>query len=537
MNVKKPVTSGEVWIVGDLRNKRLYDLSLRLLSKARELAVCARVQTAMLIMGAKSEHPSDLSLDESVQEALAHGADVVYQLEHEALCPPRADLCGRLLADMVLEKSPKLVMIALTDFGRETAARAARFTNCGMIADCIDLTMEPDGAIKGTCPAWGGEIVSKITYAEGMTTGFATVQPYGFEAQKADHDPGRVVRISVSDLKIPDDIELISSEVESESSRRLEDAEVVVAGGAGLGDSEGFGLIRQLAVAVGGQVGATRPPVLSHWVDEGALIGQTGKTVRPKLLFSIGTSGAIQYTAGILESGHIVAINRDPDAPIFQTADIGIVADAKTILPMMIEAAKRAVLRKLADSITSECVIKDEDSGFGAKIRKLREGRSWTKESLAEATGQTPEFIDQVEANEISPPVGFLLRLARSLEVDPSTFLSQEAKLAIRDQRTQAYIKRTRNYSYQSLTAGAESDHLRAFMVTIDPYHDHKPVAYKHEGEEFIFVMEGVLEFTLGSKVHTLKKGASIHFNSDTPHKLKSLSQEPTRCLVILYTL
>jgi electron transfer flavoprotein alpha subunit len=132
--------------------------------------------------------------------------------------------------------------------------------------------------------------------------------------------------------------------------------------------------------------------------------------------------------------------------------------------------------------------------------------------------------------------VAFILRLSGAYGVDPGTFLNAEEKKQIRDHRTRAYVNRTRNYSYQTLTSGAVNDHLRAFMVTIEPHHDHKPVAYKHEGEEFIFVMEGELEFTLGNRSHTLKKGESIHFHSNTPHKLKSLSAEMTRCLVILYT-
>jgi transcriptional regulator with XRE-family HTH domain len=174
---------------------------------------------------------------------------------------------------------------------------------------------------------------------------------------------------------------------------------------------------------------------------------------------------------------------------------------------------------------------------FGEKIRALREAHGWSPEHLAEATGQTPEFIAGVESGEIAPPVAFILRLSNSVGVDPGTFLKGEEKERIRDQRTQAYVNRTRNYSYQTLTSGAEHDHLRAFMVTIEPHHDHKPVAYKHEGEEFIFVMEGELEFTLGSKVAVLKTGESIHFHSNTPHKLKSLTGEMTRCLVILYTI
>ena len=310
----------------------------------------------------------------------------------------------------------------------------------------------------------------------------------------------------------------------------------MVVGGAGLGNMEGFGLVRELAAAVGGEVAGTRPPVLLHWVDEDRLIGQTGKAVHPNLLFSIGTSGAIQYTAGITESKTIVAINRDANAPIFQVADLGVVADAKTFLPLLIARAKQVVMRKLADVLSDTKTASGEAGGFGAKIQKIRKSRDWTVESLAKATGQTPEFMALVESGKMSPPVSFLLRLAGALGVDPGTFLRKEEQTAIRDQRAQAFIKRTRSYSYETLTPGAEESHLRAFMVTIESHHAHKPVEYRHEGEEFIYVMEGDLEFVLGGKPHVLKKGESIHFNSDIPHKLKSLSNEPTRCLVMLYT-
>ena len=169
-------------------------------------------------------------------------------------------------------------------------------------------------------------------------------------------------------------------------------------------------------------------------------------------------------------------------------------------------------------------------------LAKLQ-ARDWSMDDLAQKTGQTPDFIAQVEADQMSPPVGFIMRMAKAMEVDPGTFLSKEEQAAIRDRRAQAYHQRTQNYSYTTLTPDAENSHLRAFMVAIEPHLAHKPVAYKHEGEEFIFVMAGELEFTLGSKVHVLKTGESIHFNSDVPHKLKSLSSEQTQCLVVLYTI
>jgi transcriptional regulator with XRE-family HTH domain len=192
-------------------------------------------------------------------------------------------------------------------------------------------------------------------------------------------------------------------------------------------------------------------------------------------------------------------------------------------------------MRKIADVL---CEQKGSASGegFGAKVCKLREAQNWSVEDLAKATGQTPEFIDQVENEKFSPSVGFLLMLAKALDVNPGTFLSKAEKDIIQDQRSKAFMKRTQNYSYQALTPHAESDHLRAFMITIESRQIHKPVEYKHEGEEFIYVMEGELEVMLGGKAHHLKTDESIHFNSDIPHKLKSLSNEDTRCLVILYT-
>ncbi len=202
-------------------------------------------------------------------------------------------------------------------------------------------------------------------------------------------------------------------------------------------------------------------------------------------------------------------------------------------------------MRALADMVCGEAGVATEAAppgdggeggGLGEKVRGLREAQGWSREAMAERTGQTPEFIAQVEADEVTPSVAFLLRLGKALKVDPAAFLTESEKSAMRDQRSRAFVKRTQNYSYQTLTPGAEHEHLRGFMIVIEPRQAHKPVAYKHEGEEFVYVMEGELELTIGAKVHHLKPGESMHFNSEVPHKLKSLSDEETRCLVMLYT-
>jgi len=532
----------EIWVYADLRNESLLGISLSVLSRGCELAHSINAKTAVVMMASpKKDNPSDPLLnrahvitEEAVEKCIAQGADFVYVIENEHFSTPRADVYAPAFAGTVLNRRPMLVMLALTDFGRELAARSARINNAGLIADCADLWFE-EGRLRVSSPAWGGQIMATLAFCSESDTGFATVQPQASRAAENHGDPGIVEHIKTDRLELPPNLKLVTQSGETDDKQGLDNADVVVVGGAGLGNIHDFGLVRDLSAAVGGEVAATRPPVMLHWVDEERLIGQTGKTVRPKLLFSIGTSGAIQYTAGISEAGTIVAINRDEKAPIFQVADLGIVTDAKTFLPLFIGKVKQISMRRLADVIYTD-ENRAATGGFGASVRKLRQAQGLSPEELARATGQTPEFIEMVEKDELSPPVGFLLRFANALKVHPNTFLHQEEKTLIRDLRTQEFIKRTQNYSYQTLSPGDKSDHLKAFMITIEPQQSHKPVAYKHEGEEFNFVMEGELELTLGNKTVRLRPGESTHFNSDMPHKLKNISQETTRCLVVLYT-
>ncbi len=155
---------------------------------------------------------------------------------------------------------------------------------------------------------------------------------------------------------------------------------------------------------------------------------------------------------------------------------------------------------------------------------------------LAEKTGQVPEFIEQVESDSVTPPVSFLLQLSQAFQIDPSNFLTDQERIQIEGKRQEAFVKRTQNYSYRTLTPGAADKHLRAFMVTIEPREVHKIVEYKHPGEEFIIVFKGSLEITLGNKVHHLAQGETIHFDSETKHKLRNISDERCELLVTLYT-
>jgi electron transfer flavoprotein alpha subunit/transcriptional regulator with XRE-family HTH domain len=536
-------TINEIWVFGDRRSARLQEMSFTVLSKAVALARHTQSRVVMFALTRGKPNPPPAAHDDTCQvpepfeaAAIAWGAQKVILFENDHFSPPTPQVFAQALVPVFTSTRPRLVVLPLTDFGRELAARAAAALGAGLMADCLELTLDENETIVGRCPAWGGEIMAEITFTPGRGTGFATVAPHGPAGTKDAQRQGQVKRMPLTQIHEPQGLRLISSTPAPAAADTLENARVVVVGGAGLGSMENFSQVRRLAAALGGQVAATRPPVLSHWVSDDRLIGQTGKSVRPELLFSIATSGAVQYTAGIAEAGLIVAINRDPAAPIFKLADLGVVADAPTVLPLLSQRIRKRVMRRLTDDLCTDRPDQPQRRGFGERVRALREAQGWSGEDLAQATGQTPEYITEIESGAVSPPVAFLLRLAGAYGVDPGTFLRDEEKLQIRDQRTRDYVNRTRNYSYETLTSGAAHDHLRAFMVTIEPHHDHKPVAYKHDGEEFIFVMQGELQFTLGTKVHVLKTGESIHFHSATPHKLKSLSAATTRCLVILYT-
>ncbi len=535
-------SKNDIWVYIDIRNQRHFDESINVLGAAARLAELTSGKCVALITSAGDDKKTDdgikggscIPVNVATERCVDKGADIVSVLEHPDLDQYRPDYHAKTLSGIVKEREPKIVLFPLSDFAREIAALCAAYNDSGLIADCVEFSLE-DGQIIAGCPSWGGEIMARLTYTNPDLTGFATVQPGSFSPSDRKGNPGEVERISITGDIRTDTLARISLETGHTGKRKLEDADIVVVGGAGVGNADGFSMVRQLSAAMGGEVGATRPPVINHWVDEERLIGQTGKTVRPELLISVGTSGAVQYTAGITDSGYIVAINRDPNSPVFHVADVGIVADAKTIMPLITNRIKKLVMRDIADfmNVTNGS---EAGAGLGEKIKKIRESHDWTIESLAQQTDQTPEFIQKVETNEVVPSVSFLLKLSRALGVDPGTFLSDEEKAHIQDKRAQAFITRTKNYAYQTLTPGAENQHLRGFMITIEAKQTHKPVAYKHEGEEFIYVMEGSLELTLDNRINHIKAGESMHYNSEIPHKLKNKGNDTTRCLVMLYT-
>ncbi len=170
----------------------------------------------------------------------------------------------------------------------------------------------------------------------------------------------------------------------------------------------------------------------------------------------------------------------------------------------------------------------------GRKIKQFRTQKKITLENVANETGLSVERLKKIEAGKEIPPVGALLQIARSLQIDSALFLKEQSEDKLTD-RVEAYTKRTSNYAYTTLTPGAENKHLKAFRVSIDPLADHEGVGYQHEGEEFVYVLAGKVEITVGDHVNKLTKNESLHFNSGISHNLQNVGKSIAKLLVVIY--
>ena len=177
-----------------------------------------------------------------------------------------------------------------------------------------------------------------------------------------------------------------------------------------------------------------------------------------------------------------------------------------------------------------------DEKSFGAKMKQLRELRKVSFEQLADKTALSHRYLKEIEEGIAIPPVSAVIQIAKALAIDSGSFLSAEEKEASEKKRRESFYKRTQAYSYKTLTPDAETKHMKAFLVTIDPKQDHKMVEYKHEGEEFLYVLKGQVEVRIGEAQNLLKKGGTLHFNSGITHKLRNVSEQEAKLLVVIYT-
>ena len=322
-----------IWIFGDYRNYFQNRVTLQLIAKGKELAKKLDTEVTVLVLG---DH-----IHQYAMEYAAHGADVVMVVDHPNLKSYQVETYTRLVAKIVEGYRPEIFLAGAISFGREFFPRLAKRLLTGLSADCVDLDVDPKtGLLLQTTPAFGGELLAEVVTPNHRPQ-MATVHPNIFE--ELPHNYGATARIIYPEVEIQLDerVQLVRSRPEQSRRAHLEDAEVVIVGGRGIGSAEHFQIIFELAELLGGEVGATRPVIRAGWTEEDRLLGQTGKTVKPKLLITVGTSGALQYTTGIQGAETIIAINRDPHAPIFKMADLGLVGDARSILALLVEKLRK----------------------------------------------------------------------------------------------------------------------------------------------------------------------------------------------------
>ena len=332
---------GNVWVFIEQEAGKIANVSLELVCKGRELADRLGVKLEALLLGDNVAGLSDT--------LFAYGCDKVIVAEDPRLEPFTVLPYARVIMQQILEKKPNILMFGATLKGRELAPRVSSEKKAGLTADCTDLQIDDFTDVRTKVsykdklmqirPAFGGNIIATIVNSwddPQMVTVREGVMKLGTP------DPnrkGEVERVSV-ELTEAETVVKVVERIRADKEIDLQGAQIIVAGGYGVGSKANFKLIEDLAEALGGEVGASRAAVDAGWIDHDHQIGQTGVTVRPRLYIACGISGAIQHRAGMDDSKKIIAINTDPDAPIFSCAHYAIVGDLNTVIPMMIKAFK-----------------------------------------------------------------------------------------------------------------------------------------------------------------------------------------------------
>ena len=325
-----------VWIFAEQRHNELQTVTLELLNEARKLADILKEELSVVLLGNK--------VDKIAQGLIFFGADKVYLVSDSNLESYKNSVYTDVLVHVVNKYKPEIFLIGATTIGRSLAPRVATRLQTGLTADCTGLSIDLDKRLLlQTRPAFGGNIMATIICPQHRPQ-MATVRPKVFK--KPEKNPGRkgeIVKVAF-ELKIDDLVAKIVDTIVVESQVvDLQEAEIIVSGGRGLGKAENFSLIRELAISIGGAVGASRATVGAGWIPSYHQVGQTGKTVQPRLYIACGISGAVQHLVGMRSSDVIVAINKDPDAPIFQVATYGIVANLFDIVPALTKKLKQVL--------------------------------------------------------------------------------------------------------------------------------------------------------------------------------------------------
>ena len=321
-----------VWVFAEQRDGKIGSVGYELLARGRELADTLNTELAAVCLGHNVADTAAL---------IAHGADKVYVVDSEYLATPQEDLYAAEMARLILERKPEIVLAGATSLGRAFVPRVAAILKTGLTADCTALDIDTTkGLLLQTRPAFGGNLMATII-CEHKRPQMATVRPRVFKkGAPRPERKGQIIGVDFDKAAVTSKSKLLSFIGDLTKKVKIEDADIIVSGGRGLGKPENFKLIEELANVLGAAVGSSRPPVDDGWIPYAHQVGQTGKTVRPKLYVACGISGSVQHMAGMGTSECIVAINNDPNAPIFEIATYGIVGDLFKIVPILVEKLK-----------------------------------------------------------------------------------------------------------------------------------------------------------------------------------------------------
>jgi len=306
----------------------LHDVSLELLGKARELAARAGNSVGSVLLG---HRVGDLA-----QTLIRHGADRVFLVDDVRLTHYRLIPYTAIVTNLVRQHGPGAVLMGATAMGVELAPRVAARLETGLSAHCVDLKLDEKGRLLQVVPGWGGGVIATIACPDHRPQ-MATVMPGAMRPLNQAERHGQVIQCSAEGIGTDLGPEVIAHRPEVIEGFPVEKADIVVAGGWGVGAKENWSMIEELADALGGAVGATRPPVDEGWAREAQMIGQSGKTVRPTLYIGIGISGVMHHVVGMDQSKHVIAINNNPKAEIFDGSDLIVVSDFKKIVPLLVK--------------------------------------------------------------------------------------------------------------------------------------------------------------------------------------------------------
>ncbi|MCX5704905.1 MAG: FAD-binding protein [Candidatus Omnitrophica bacterium] len=327
-----------IWVFVEQKNGKVQSISYELLGKAQELAKKLNCQVSGVLIGN--------NLGDQLDELIWHGADNIYLVEAPEIANFQDDPYTNILVELVKKYKPEILLCGASAIGRSLISRVAIKIKAGLTADCTGLDIDPDKKILlQTRPAFGGNIMATII-SPNFRPQMSTVRHKVFQPMTPDkHRKGKIIRESFDSSLYVSRTKLLDIVEEVESLVNIAEADIIVSGGRGMGGKENFKILEELAHVLGSAVGSSRAAVDSGWMPYSHQVGQTGRTVAPKIYIACGISGQIQHLVGMQSSKIIIAINKDPEAPIFKVATYGIVGDVFQIVPALTKRFKE-VLKK-----------------------------------------------------------------------------------------------------------------------------------------------------------------------------------------------